>query len=198
MGKVYKKAKIGNIVSQADSGQKLVAKILTENEENYTILPTELSKNEVDDVVEYAGGITSIDFMMPEKEREILEKNLNLIDNQEEMQKALVKAEKNAALRQKIRNIEMVDYLTDLIDDTSKLLKNTISRRDVEEYIDRMIQEGDLGKALKEIGIMNKANIDARNELLRGMGNKQSNKRAKVAVKFTNNSGEETAIFVEG
>lgn len=191
------KGRIGDVVSQSNSGQKIIGNIVA-NEADVSSVPIIVTPDDIQDSVDYQGGITSIDFMMPEQEREILEKNLNLIDNQEELQKALIKAEKNAAMKQKIRTLNMIDYLTDLIDDTSAILAETVSRDDIRDYITRMIEEGDLGKALKEIGIMNKANIDARNELLNGINNGRSKKQAKIAVKFTNNSGEETAIFVEG
>ena len=49
----------------------------------------EPTDQEIQDAIVYENGVTSIDFMLPEDEREILEKNLNQYSDIEKMQKVL-------------------------------------------------------------------------------------------------------------
>ena len=80
----------------------------------------ELSENEIQEAIVYENGVTSLDFMLPEDEREILDKNLNNYSDLEKMQKALNLAKKNKffilgngyRLEIKEKNdFEILDYL---------------------------------------------------------------------------------------
>ena len=61
----------------------------------------------------------------------------------------------------------------------------------LEQYIQRKFEEGDIAKAYKESGMMNKAILDARETMLQRMKAGKSGKKARIALKFTNDSGED-------
>ncbi len=158
------------------------------------ILPTD---EEIDNAIVYENGVTSIDFMMPEDEREILEKNLNQYGDIEKMQKVLAIAKKNKLISEDLRTLELVGKTGEFSDKLFDLLMNQKNLDVLEEYIQRKFEEGDIAKAYKEVGLLNKAMLDAREGMLQKMRAGKSGKKAKIALRFTNDSGEDFQLGVE-
>ena len=67
----------------------------------------------------------------------------------------------------------------------------------LEAYIQRKFDEGDIAKAYKEIGILNKAMMDARETMINKLKTTKTGKTAKIALKFTNDSGEDFQLGAE-
>ena len=158
------------------------------------ILPTD---KEIEEAIVYENGVTSIDFMMPEDEREILEKNLNKYSDVEQMQKVLNIAKKNKLISEDLKTLELVGKAGDFSDKLFDLLMNEKNLAVLEEYIQRKFEEGDIAKAYKEVGLLNKAMLDAREGMLQKMRAGKSGKKAKIALKFTNDNGEDFQLGVE-
>lgn len=158
------------------------------------VIPTE---KEIEDALVYENGVTSIDFMMPAEEREILEKNLNKYSDVEKMQKVLQIAKKNKLLSEDLKTLELVTKTGELSDKLFDLLTNEDNLAVLEQYIQRKFEEGDIAKAYKEIGLLNKAMLDAREGMLQKMRVGKSGKKAKIALKFTNDAGEDFQLGVE-
>lgn len=158
------------------------------------VLPTD---EEIHEAVVYENGITSIDFMMPEDEKEILEKNLNKYSNVEKMQKVLQIAKKNKLISEDLKTLELVTKTGEFSDKLFDLLMNEKNLAVLEEYIQRKFEEGDIAKAYKEVGLLNKAMLDAREGMLQKMRVGKSGKKAKIALKFTNDNGEDFQLGVE-
>lgn len=158
------------------------------------VLPTD---QEIKDAIVYENGITSIDFMMPEDEREILEKNLNMYSDVEKMQKVLAIAKKNKLISEDLKTLELVTKTGEFSDKLFDLLMNDQNLEVLEAYIRRKFEEGDIAKAYKEVGLLNKAMLDAREGMLQKMRAGKSGKKAKIALKFTNDSGEDFQLGVE-
>jgi hypothetical protein len=158
------------------------------------VIPTE---KEIEDALVYENGVTSIDFMMPAEEREILEKNLNKYSDVEKMQKVLQIAKKNKLLSEDLKTLELVTKTGELSDKLFDLLSNEDNLAVLEQYIQRKFEEGDIAKAYKEIGLLNKAMLDAREGMLQKMRVGKSGKKAKIALKFTNDAGEDFQLGVE-
>lgn len=158
------------------------------------VLPTD---EEVHEAVVYENGVTSIDFMMPEDEREILEKNLNKYSDVEKMQKVLQIAKKNKLISEDLKTLELVTKTGEFSDKLFDLLMNDKNLQVLEKYIQRKFEEGDIAKAYKEVGLLNKAMLDAREGMLQKMRAGKSGKKAKIALKFTNDNGEDFQLGVE-
>lgn len=146
---------------------------------------------EIEDAVVLPGGATSIDFMMPEDERAILEKNLNMYGDMEKMKKMLNVAKTNKMISEDLKTLELVSKTGQLTDRIFELMLNEDNLAVLEAYIQRKFEEGDIAKAYKEIGMMNKALLDARETMLQKMRVGRSGKKAKIALKFTNDSGQD-------
>ena len=67
-----------------------------------------ITDQEIQEAIVYSNEVTSIDFSMPEDEREILEKNLNMYSNLEQMQKVLNIAKKNKKISEDIKSLELI------------------------------------------------------------------------------------------
>ena len=68
----------------------------------------------------------------------------------------------------------------------------------INNYIQQKLDAGqDVAKAYKEIGLLTKAMMDAREGMLNKMRAGKSGKKAKIALKFTNDSGEDFQLGVE-
>ena len=66
------------------------------------------------------------------------------------------------------------------------------------KYIRQRLANGqDVSKAYKELGIMNKAMMDARDNMLNKLKAGKSGKKAKIALKFTNDEGEDFQLGAE-
>ena len=158
------------------------------------VLPTD---KDLEDTIVYENGVTSIDFMMPEDEREILEKNLNKYSDVEKMQKVLQIAKKNKLLSEDLKTLELVTKTGDFSDKLFDLLMDENNLAVLEAYIRRKFEEGDIAKAYKEVGLLNKAMLDAREGMLQKLRAGKSGKKAKIALKFTNDNGEDFQLGVE-
>ena len=172
--------------------------IIVKEESNIDV--DSLSENKVLEATVYNGGITSIDFMMPEEERELLEKNLNVYENVEEMQKVLKVAKNNKKISQQIREIEMIDECNDVIRATNSIMANPKNVQIINALIGEAFEKGDLesvSKAYKALGAVNKSMIDARQNLVKNLSTSLNKKNTKIAFKFTNDSGEEFSMGCE-
>lgn len=151
----------------------------------------EVTEEEVQEAIVLPDGATSIDFMMPEQEREILEKNLNMYGDMEKMKKMLNIAKSNKVISEDLKTLELISKTGELSDRIFDLMLNEDNLAVLEDYIQRKFEEGDIAKAYKEIGMMNKALLDARETMLQKMKTGKSGKKARIALKFTNDSGED-------
>lgn len=135
--------------------------------------------------------------MMPEDERAILEQNLNNYGDMEKMQKVLNIAKKNKLLHEDVQTLNQVAKTDQLINNIFDVLNNPENIEMLTKHIQKKLDEGDPAKAYKEIGLMNKAMIDAREGMLKRMRAANNGKKAKIALKFTNDSGEEYQLGAE-
>lgn len=151
----------------------------------------EVTEEQVQEAIVLPDGATSIDFMMPEQEREILEKNLNVYGDMEKMKKMLNIAKSNKMISEDLKTLELVSKTGELSDRIFDLMLSEDNLAVLEAYIQRKFEEGDVAKAYKEIGMMNKALLDARETMLQKLKAGRSGKKARIALKFTNDSGED-------
>lgn len=151
----------------------------------------EVTEEQIQEAIVLPDGATSIDFMMPEQEREILEKNLNVYGDMEKMKKMLNIAKSNKMISEDLKTLELVSKTGELSDKIFDLMLSEDNLAVLEAYIQRKFEEGDVAKAYKEIGMMNKALLDARETMLQKMKAGRSGKKARIALKFTNDSGED-------
>ncbi len=166
--------------------------------EKAILVPIEEEKQSEPTVV-YKDGITSVDFMLPDDERAILEENLNVYSDIEKMNNTLKVAQKNMQLRQKVKDLSLVDKYSDLIDATQKKEAEMLQIVLDEDYFKRLAAKDPekAFKALKSIGDFNKTNVEAREEIVKRLTGRSSNKKFKINLKFSNDSGEEYEFGVE-
>lgn len=157
----------------------------------------EVTDKDIEEAIVLPNGATSIDFMMPEQEREILEKNLNVYGDMEKMKKLLNTAKSNKVITEDLKTLELISKTGELSNRIFDLMLNEDNLTVLEEYIQRKFEEGDIAKAYKEIGMMNKALLDARETMLQKMRTGKNGKKAKIALKFTNDSGEDFQLGAE-
>lgn len=160
------------------------------------LVPTEenkeITEQEVQDAIVYENGVTSLDFMLPEEEREILDKNLNNYSDMEKMKKALNLAKKNKLLSEEVKTLDQIAKANELIDNMFDVMNNPENIEMINKYIRQKLENGqDVAKAYKEIGLMAKAMIDAREGMINKMKTNRTGKNMKIAIKFTNDSGED-------
>lgn len=152
----------------------------------------EISEQEIEDAVVYENGVTSLDFMLPDDEREILDKNLNNYSDMEKMKKALNLAKKNKLLSEDVKTLGQISKANELIDNMFDVMNNPENIDMINQYIRQKLENGqDVAKAYKEIGLMAKAMIDAREGMISKMKTNKTGKNMKIAIKFTNDSGED-------
>lgn len=151
----------------------------------------EITEEDIQEAVVLPGGATSVDFMMPEEEREILEKNLNVYGDMKKMKELLNTAKANKVISEDLKTLELISKTGELSERIFDLMLNEDNLAVLEQYIQRKFEEGDIAKAYKEIGMMNKAILDARETMLQKMKAGKSGKKARIALKFTNDSGED-------
>lgn len=159
-------------------------------------------KNEIDEedakqAVILSNEVTSIDFMMPEEEREILEKNLNMYGNIQEMKKVLNAAKANKVLSEDIKTLELISKTGEFSNQLFDLLMNEDNLEVLQKYIQRKFEEGDIAKAYKEVGLLNKAMLDVREGMLNKLKAGKSGKTAKIVLNFTNDSGQDFQLGAE-
>ena len=157
----------------------------------------EATDEQINDAVVYNGEVTSIDFMMPEEERAILEQNLNVYGDVKQMQKVLNAAKRNKLISEEIKSLELIGKTGDV---SSKLFDMMIDPKNLatlEKYLQRKFEEGDIAKAYKEVGLTAKLMLDAREAMQNKMKAGKSGKTAKIALKFTNDHGEDFQLGAE-
>lgn len=157
----------------------------------------EATDEQINDAVVYNGEVTSIDFMMPEEERAILEQNLNVYGDVKQMQKVLNAAKRNKLISEEIKSLELISKTGDV---SSKLFDMMIDPKNLatlEKYLQRKFEEGDIAKAYKEVGLTAKLMLDAREAMQNKMKAGKSGKTAKIALKFTNDNGEDFQLGAE-
>ena len=155
----------------------------------------EMTEQEIRDAIVYTNGVTSLDFMLPEDEREILDKNLNNYSDMEKMQKALNLAKKNKLLSEDVKTLGQISKANELIDNMFDVMNNPENIDMINKYIRQKLENGqDISKAYKEIGLMTKAMIDAREGMISKLKTNRSGKNMKIAIKFTNDSGEDCQL----
>lgn len=163
-----------------------------------TMLPAkqevEVTPQDIQDAIVYPNGATSIDFMMPEDEREILEKNLNQYGDMEKMKKLLNTAKANKVISEDLKTLELISKTGELSNKIFDMMTDPKNLAVLEQYIQRKFEEGDIAKAYKEIGMMNKAMLDARETMLQKVKSGNGGKKAKIALKFTNDNGEDFVL----
>lgn len=158
----------------------------------------ELTETEIKEAVVFENGVTSLDFMLPEEEREILDNNLNKYSDMEKMKKALNMAKKNKLLSEEVKTLNQISKANELIDNMFDVMNNPDNIDMINQYIRQKLEAGqDVAKAYKEIGLMAKAMIDAREGMINKMKTNKSGKNMKIAVKFTNDSGEDFQLGAE-
>ena len=176
--------------SQADFEMINTAFLVPKEEANAT-------DKDVEEAVVYDGEVTSIDFMLPENERAILEKNLNMYGDVKEMQKVLNIAKNNKLISEDIKTLELVSKTGEFSNKLFDLLMNEENLAVLQEYIRRKLDEGDIAKAYKEVGLLNKAMLDARETMINKLKMTKTGKSAKIALKFTNDNGEDFQLGAE-
>ena len=176
--------------SQADFEMINTAFLVPKEEVNAT-------DKHVEEAVVYDGEVTSIDFMLPENERAILEKNLNMYGDVKEMQKVLNIAKNNKLISEDIKTLELVSKTGEFSNKLFDLLMNEENLAVLQEYIRRKFDEGDIAKAYKEVGLLNKAMLDARETMINKLKMTKTGKSAKIALKFTNDNGEDFQLGAE-
>lgn len=152
----------------------------------------EITEEQIQNAVIYENGVTSLDFMLPDDEREILDKNLNNYSDMEKMKKALNLAKKNKLLSEDVKTLGQIAKADELINNMFDVMNNPENIEMINQYIRQKLENGqDVAKAYKEIGLMAKAMIDAREGMISKMKTNRSGKNMKIAIKFTNDSGED-------
>lgn len=152
---------------------------------------------EINNALVYENGVTSIDFMMPEEERKIIENNINKYSDMTKLKKVLNVAKQNKVLSEEIETLNLIaktDKLTNQIFDVMTSPENI---QKLNEYIQQKLEAGDVAKAYKEIGLMNKAMLDARDGMINKLRTNDSGKKSRVVLKFTNNEGQDFQLGAE-
>ena len=149
--------------------------------------------------VEVLNNVSTIDFMLPDDERNILQYNLNNYGDTEKMQKTLKEAQKNAKIRQSVKDLQMMEKYSEIIDLTQKKQSEMLQIILQPEYFEALAKEDPEGafKALRSLGEFNKTNVQAREDLFKKVNGKSSKKKFKIDLKFSNDSGEEYEFGVE-
>lgn len=158
----------------------------------------DLSEMEIKNAIVLENGTTSIDFMMPEEERKILEQSLNKYSDMKELRNVLNVAKQNKKLSEDIETLNQISKADTLINNIFDIMNNPENLQKINEYIQQKLAEGaDVGKVYKEIGLMNKAMMDAREGMINRLGTSNSGKRTRIALKFTNDDGQDFQLGAE-
>lgn len=171
----------------------LVEGILAEKPEE----EKEATPEEIEGALVYSNDVTSIDFLMPEDERAILEKNLNIYEDQKKIQETLSIAKKNKKLSEDIKSLDFISKEGEL---GTKLLDVMTDDQSVEVLLKSFkekMEKGESGKAYKELATAYKIIMDARQEKIKQLNTQRSGKASRIALKFQNDSGEEIQLGVE-
>lgn len=157
----------------------------------------EITDEQIDNAIVYSNEVTSIDFMMPENEREIVEKNLNLYSDLEKMQKVLNIAKKNKKISEDIKTLELISKSGEVSNLLFDILTDEETVSAVRENIKEQIKGGDVMKGYKNLATANKILLDAREEMTKRLNSNGNKKNARIALKFTNDNGEDFQLGVD-
>lgn len=195
MDKDYNKGKSNRYANSPFKSDKAVPEIIASQN-----LPDNIKvdNEDIEKATVYENGVTSIDFMMPEKEREIIENNLNVYSDLEKANKVLKKATSNMKIRQGIKELEQIDKLGDIIDVGELKLNDMLKNIDLEAFA-KLQQENPeaASKAIKNISIAISSMMQVRDSKVKSLNGSTSNKKMKIGIVFKNDSGEETSLGVE-
>lgn len=156
-----------------------------------------VDKTDIKDAIVYSNDVTSIDFMMPEDERNIIERNLNVYDDQKKLQEVLKIAKKNKKLSEDIKNLDLISKEGELADKLLGVMSDDSSIEVLLKSFKEKMEKGESGKAYKELAMAYKVIMDARQEKVKQLNTQRSGKSARIALKFKNDAGEEYDIGVE-
>lgn len=157
----------------------------------------EITDEQINEAIVYSNEVTSIDFMMPENEREIVEKNLNLYGDLEKMQKVLNIAKKNKRISEDIKTLELISKSGEVSNLLFDILTDEETVSAVRENIKEQIKGGDVMKGYKNLATANKILLDAREEMTKRLNSNGNKKNARIALKFTNDNGEDFQLGVD-
>lgn len=188
-------SKSANLAAMPRTEDVAVVETILMNSENKE--EKEVNETEVQNALVYSNEVTSIDFMMPEDEREIIEKNLNLYSDITEMSKVLAVAKKNKKIREDIKTLELISKAGKLSEQLFGVMTDEKSIEVLLNSFREKVEKGESGKAYKELATANKIMLDAREQMIKGLNASNSKKSARIALKFTNDNGEETQLGVE-
>lgn len=158
----------------------------------------EISDEEAKQIAVYDNGLTDIDFMMPEKEKQILENNINVFENVEKTNKILKQATSNMRIRQGIKELEQIDKLGEIIESGQLKLNQMLECIDLESY--KNLQSSDpeaASKAIKNVSIALSSMMQVRDSKVKSLKGSTSNKKVRIGIVFKNDDGEETSLGVE-
>lgn len=188
-------SKSNNFETNTKTEDLALANIVTQYTGEKEYVPTE---EEIKDAVVYENGVTSLDFIMPEEEKKILEKNLNNYSDVEKMQKVLTMAKKNKLLSEDVKTLQQISNTDMLIENMFDVMNNPENLAMIDRYIRQKLNAGqDVAKAYKEIGLMTKAMMDAREGMINKLKATKSGRKARILAQFVNDSGETTQLGAE-
>ena len=193
--KKYRLGKSSNFANSTFKSDKAIPEAIINQEETDII---KVDEKDIQEAMVYDNGVTTIDFMMPEKERQILENNLNVYQNVDKTNKILKKATSNMKIRQGIKELEQIDKLGDIIDNGQLKLNEMLKNIDISAFY--KLQETDqeaASKAIKNISIAISSMMQVRDNKVKSLNGSTSNKKVKIGIIFKNDSGEETSLGVE-
>lgn len=157
----------------------------------------EVTEEDIDNAIVLNNGMTSVDFMMPENERQILEENLNLYNNLEQTQKILNVAKRNKKVSEDIKTLQLISKTGDFANQAFDVLNDDKVLASLMSAFRKKVEKGETGKAVKELATAIKIILDARQEMIKSLNSQGSKKSARIALKFTNESGDEVQMGVD-
>ena len=173
----------------------LVESMLVSNENDKKSVS--VNENDIKEAIVYNNEYTSIDFMMPSDEREILEKNLNVYEDVKKMQEVLAIAKKNKKISEDIKTLELISKAGKLSNQLFDVMTDEDSIRVLIKEFKEKVEKGESGKAYKELATANKIMLDARQEMIKGLMAQRNGKSARIDLKFTNDNGNEFQLGVD-
>ena len=91
-----------------------------------------------------------------------------------------------------MKTLGQIAKANELIDNMFDVMNNPENIEMINKYIRQKLENGqDVAKAYKEIGLMAKAMMDAREGMINKMKTNKTGKNMRIAIKFTNDSGED-------
>lgn len=158
---------------------------------------TSIIEQDAKEALVYSNDVTSIDFMMPEEERKIIEQSLNVYDDQKKVQEVLAIAKKNKKIREDIKNLDFISKEGKLGDQLLNVMTSEESIRVLLQSFHEKMEKGESGKAYKELATAYKIISDARQEKIKQLNAQKTGRSARIIAQFKNDNGEEIQIGAE-